>query len=234
MAVSPLFGTISEEKSTSGSNSRSIVIGSSSSSSRRREKESITSILLNGNNYAIWSRAVKVYYMGERKFRYLTDDPPAKEAKDYGDWEAEDCHIRVELWNSMEPQISAPLFYLDTAKQVWNRLVGMYSGVNNLRRTYDLHHQFFSLSIGSGSLEDYYSKFRGTCEELRVYEPISSDPQVMERQREHLEVARFLYGLSSFYDPVRSQILGERELPSLDEVFRHLRQASYSDAGSFS
>ena len=131
---------MSEEKSVSASSSSSIVTGSSSSSSRRRDRDSITSIPLNGNNYAIWSRAVKVYYMGERKFRYLTDDPPATEAKDYSDWEAENCHILVELWNSMEPQISAPLFYLDTAKQVWNRLAGMYSGVNNLRRTYDHHH----------------------------------------------------------------------------------------------
>ena len=154
---------MSEEKSAAVPNSGSIIIGSSSGSSRRREKDSITSILLNGNNYAIWSRAVKVYYMGERKFRYLTDSPPNKDAKDYSDWEAEDCHIRVELWNSMEPQISGPLFYLDSAKEVWDRVARMYSGVDNLRRTYDLHHQFFSLSLSTGSLEDYYARFRGIC-----------------------------------------------------------------------
>lgn len=57
---------------------------------------------------------------------------------------------------------------------------------------------YFLLSLGTGSLADYYSKFRGTWEELHIYEPISSDPQVMER--EGLEVARFLYGLPVSYD----------------------------------
>lgn len=95
----------------------------------------------------------------------------------------------------------------------------------NFRHLYDLHQQFFSLSLGTGSLEDYYAKFRGTCEELHTYEPISSDPQVMERQRVRLEVARFLYGLPPFFDSIRSQLLGKRDLPSLNEVFSRLHQA---------
>lgn len=49
------------------------------------------------------------------------DDPPSKEDKVYSDCEDKDAHIRVELWNSMEPQISGPLFFLDIAKQVWSR-----------------------------------------------------------------------------------------------------------------
>ena len=57
---------------------------------------------------------------------------------------------------------------------------------------------------------------------------------VMRHQRESMHVARFLSGLPSSYDPVRSQILGARNLPSLSEVFSHLRQASLSDSISVS
>lgn len=70
------FGIMCEEKSGSGSSSGSTVIGSSSSSSQHREKYSITSIPFNGNNYATWARAVKVFYTGERKYGHLTNDPP--------------------------------------------------------------------------------------------------------------------------------------------------------------
>lgn len=79
------------------SSSNSSFVGTSSSSSRSRERFSITSTLLNGNSYAIWAQAVKIYYMGEQKYSYLTADPPNKEDKQCSIWEAEDGHICVEL-----------------------------------------------------------------------------------------------------------------------------------------
>lgn len=51
------------------------VVGRLSSSSRFHERLSITSTLLNGKNYAIWEKAVEIYYLGEIQFHYLTDDP---------------------------------------------------------------------------------------------------------------------------------------------------------------
>ena len=45
-----------------------------------------------------------------------------------------------------------------------------------------------------------------------------------------MHVARFLSGLPSSFDPVKSQILGSKELPSLSEVFSRLQQASISDS----
>ncbi|XP_058180814.1 uncharacterized protein LOC131299213 [Rhododendron vialii] len=128
----------------------------------------------------------------------------------------------------MEEHIASTLVFLPTAKQVWTQAQEMYSGVNNLRRTYDLHQSFFSISQGDLSLESYYAKFRGICEELNICEPISSDVQVMRRQRERMQVARFISGTSSTYGPVRNHLLGSRDLPSLGEVFSRIRQSSVS------
>ena len=61
----------------------------------------------------------------------------------------------------MGPPISNSLMYLDTTKQVWNRAKEMFFGTGNLRRTYDLHQAFFSLSLDDMSLEDFYGKLRG-------------------------------------------------------------------------
>lgn len=173
-----------------------------SGSSRAREQLSITSTLLNGRNYVIWAKAVEVYYLGETQFHYLTDDPPAKTASTYGSWVAEHARIWVELWKSMEENIKNTLVFLPMAKLVWKQ--ELFSGLNNLRRTYDLHETFFSLELGNFLLEDYYAKFRGVCEELNICEPISSDIQIMQRQRERLQVARFLSGLPTTYNPIRS------------------------------
>ena len=50
----------------------------------------------------------------------------------------------------------------------------------------------------------------------------------MRRQRKSMDVAHFLSNLPSSYDPIRSQILGARDLPSLSEVLvmygKHLCQ----------
>ncbi|XP_058193764.1 uncharacterized protein LOC131310639 isoform X2 [Rhododendron vialii] len=214
---------------TKSASSSSAVIGSSARSSRFRERLSITSTLLNGKNYVVWAKAVEVYYLGETLYHFLTDEPPAATAATYGAWVSEDARIRSELWNSMEDHISSTLVFLPTAKQVWTQAQEMYSGVNNLRRTYDLHRSFFSISQGDLSLESYYAKFRGICEELNICEPISTDVQLMRRQRKRMQVTRFISGVSSTtYGPVSNQLLGSQDLPSLSEVFSRLRQSSVS------
>ena len=80
---------------------------------------SITSILLNGRNYAPWAKSIEVYFMGKKKLFYLADDPPITKDVTFGEWSAEDTQIRIQLWNSMESHISGSLVYLETAKQMW-------------------------------------------------------------------------------------------------------------------
>ena len=86
------------------------------------------------------------------------------------------------------------------------------------------------------SLEDYYNKFTGVCEELNIYQPISSDVKIMKKQRDSMHVAHFLSGLPKSWNPVKSQIFASPDLPSLSEVFGRLRHAtlSYSSIDPFS
>ena len=74
----------------------------------------------------------------------------------------------------MESKISCNLVFLPTTKLVWEKAKELYSGVNNLKRIYD-HQNYFSLSLSDLSLEDYYNKFKSVCEELNIYQLISSD-----------------------------------------------------------
>lgn len=122
------------------------------------------------NNYALWAKAVEVYYEGESESHFLIDDPPSDNAS----WKPWDVRIHSELWNSMEEDIARSLMFLDTTKHVCTQTQEMYSSVNNLCCTYDLDRSFFSISQGSLSLDEYYSKFRRICDELHVCEPLSS------------------------------------------------------------
>ncbi|XP_058182112.1 uncharacterized protein LOC131300317 [Rhododendron vialii] len=126
----------------------------------------------------------------------------------------------------MTEQVASTLMFCDTARAVWTQAKELYSGVNNLRRTYDLHQSFFNISQGDDSFEDYYAKFRRICNELDICEPLTTDIQVIRRQRDRIRVTRFLFGESSTFGPVGNQILGNRDLPPLSKVFSRLRQSS--------
>ncbi|XP_058190221.1 uncharacterized protein LOC131307612 [Rhododendron vialii] len=126
----------------------------------------------------------------------------------------------------MTEQVASTLMFCDTAREVWTQAQELYSGVDNLRRTYDLHQSFFNISQGDDSFEDYYAKFRRICNELDICEPLTADIQVIRRHRERMRVTRFLSGASSTFGLVGNQILGNRDLPPLSEVFSRLRQSS--------
>ena len=82
------------------------------------------------------------------------------------------------------------------------------------------------------SLEDYYNKFKGICEELNIYQPISSDVKTMKKQWDSMNIAHFLSRLPKILDPIKSQILDSQDLSSLSEVFGRLRQATLYDDSS--
>ena len=67
------------------------------------------------------------------------------------------------------------------------------------------------------------------CEELNIYQSIFSDDKIMKKQRDSMQVARFLSGLPKSLNPVKSQILASPDLPSLSEVFGRLWQATLSN-----
>ena len=84
--------------------------------------------------------------------------------------------------------------------------------------------------------KDYYNKFKGVCEELNIYQPISSNVKIIKKQRDSMQVARFLSGLPKSLNPVKSKNLASPDLPSLSEVFGRLQQATlfYSSIAPFS
>ena len=44
-----------------------------------------------------------------------------------------------------------------------------------------LHQNYFYLSLSDLSLENYYNKFKGVCEELKIYQPVSFDVKTMKK-----------------------------------------------------
>ena len=82
---------------------------------------SITSIRLNGSNYAQQAQTVEVSLLARKKFDYVIKEPPVPTDPKFADWKVEDAQIRSCLWNSMESKISCSLVFFPTAKLVWEQ-----------------------------------------------------------------------------------------------------------------
>ena len=173
-----------------------------------------------------------MFLLGRKKFDYMISEPLVSMDSKFADWRAEDAQIRSCLWNGMESKINGSLVFLPTAKLVWEQAKELYFGVNNLKQIYDLHQNYFSLSLSDLSLDNYYNKFKGVWEELNMYRLISSDVKTIKKQQDFMHVARFLSRLPKSLNPVKSQILASPNLPSLSEVFGRLRQATLSDSST--
>lgn len=126
----------------------------------------------------------------------------------------------------MEPEIATTLIHQAIVKLLWSQLCEVYSRINNLQRTYELHQAFSTIHQGTSSLETYYAQFRSICDEFSLCQSITADIKAMQTQREQIFVAHFLHSLDLAYAPVRSHLLASADVVSLSMAFSRLRQAS--------
>nr|GEW06655.1 putative Gag-polypeptide of LTR copia-type [Tanacetum cinerariifolium] len=97
---------------------------------------------LNNQNYALWTRMIRVAIGGKSKalLSHLTKEPPEKTSETYETWEQEDLIVFSWLIQNIEHIIADNLTEYPTAKALWDALVTTYSsGKDKL--------QIFNLSI---------------------------------------------------------------------------------------
>lgn len=65
-----------------------------------------------------------------------------------------------------------------------------------------------------------------------MYQPLSNNLKTMEKQRQNVDVVRFLLKLKPEYETINVQILGGSDLPSLPKVFSRIQHATLSNTSS--
>uniref|UniRef100_A0A2N9GH48 Integrase catalytic domain-containing protein n=1 Tax=Fagus sylvatica TaxID=28930 RepID=A0A2N9GH48_FAGSY len=182
---------------------------------------------LKGSNYLQWSRAVRVFLTGRGKESYLMTTKPTDATK-IPQWLQEDAQIMTWLWNSLEPEVFNNVSYLESSKDIWDTLHLMYSSEENITRIHELYQDMFSLQQGDRSVEEYFSLLQGMWDELNVYQPLSTDLQKQQKYREEFRVAKFLSGLKPDLDPIRSQILSGKDIPTVNETYARGERGGHS------
>jgi hypothetical protein len=153
------------------------------------------------------------------------------------------CNQLVSSWllNSVSPSIAQSVVFLENAIDIWNELRERFSQ-GDLIRISELQQEIYALKQDSRSVTDFYSDLKVLWEELELYLPIPTCTcrnrcacEAMRTARQNhllLHTIRFLTGLNSNFDTVKSQILLMEPLPPLNKVFslvlQHERQGNFT------
>ncbi|TXG59600.1 hypothetical protein EZV62_014173 [Acer yangbiense] len=165
----------------------------------------VTSVLLNGRNFASWSRALKLFIGGRGKVSWLLGNSPRPADNDLkvDQWDIDNYQILGWMFGSMEPQIFNMLMYHETVESLWTALTSMYAH-----------------SINEARLFELYQETR--WDEMAQYEPVSEygkTASVAVKRLDRLHTYFFLMGLKPEFEHLRTQILNSSPMPSLMDIF---------------
>ncbi|KAG5523985.1 hypothetical protein RHGRI_030852 [Rhododendron griersonianum] len=188
----------------------------------------VTSVLLNGKNFAAWSRSFRLFLGGKGKSGWLleTEKQPSVNDPKRAQWDIDNCTILGWFFNSMEEHIYNMFMYYDTAPRLWASLTQMYAHARNDIRIYELYQEISHASQETLKLSvaEFFGYLQSRWEELAQYEPMSDFPadaaSIMVKRLNRQHIYQFLMGLKkSEFENLRIQILNTSPMPSLYEVF---------------
>ncbi|KAL6576051.1 hypothetical protein OROHE_000522 [Orobanche hederae] len=195
-----------------------------------RPGDFITPARFNGANYDEWAGEIETALQARRKFGFLdgtitSPEPPCTQS----DWTT--IHAMLVSWimNTIAPEVKITLSKYKDAKRLWDNLKERFALVNGpriqqLKSAIARCEQTKTMTVAS-----YYGKLTALWEELHTHEPLitcsccnqCSAGRDHETRRANDMLHEFLMGLyTEFYGQIRSNILSQDPLPSLNRAYQ--------------
>ncbi|XP_019228961.1 PREDICTED: uncharacterized protein LOC109210044 [Nicotiana attenuata] len=152
---------------------------------------SLISLQLTGSdNYAIWSRSMRIGLLGKSKFGFVDGRyPKFKFVPDLHDlWEKVNAMVLSWIMNAVRPGSLSTVFYALNAHKVWKDLKETFDKVNR-SRVIHLHREIHTLIQGTMSVADYFSKLRDLWGLNDSYSQARSQMMIMSAVVQVAEVA---------------------------------------------
>ncbi|KAJ9567087.1 hypothetical protein OSB04_003053 [Centaurea solstitialis] len=161
----------------------------------------ITHVILKGDNYLAWARAITLSLKARRKFEFVngTISKPS-DKKNLINWETVNSMLVSWMLRSMEPKVATSIPFHDEAKPLWDYLEKRFCVANGPRLQQLRADIIECKQTKSMSIEDYYNRLMGK---------FTSD-------REEEKLHQFLIGVDDdLYAMVRTILLSQHPVTHL-------------------
>ena len=183
---------------------------------------------LTGSNYLTWSRSMKIALIAKQKLGFVNGKcvQPDMNSKEYEAWLRADSMVISWILNSISKDIVDAFLYTNTVKELWDEL-GERFGECNGPLIYQIQREIASISQGTMSVSQYYTKLKKAWDELNhlMHVPNCSrrpctcgNVKAVASILSNNQLMQFLMGLNESFDGIRSQILLLDLLPSVNKV----------------
>ncbi|CAL9016300.1 unnamed protein product [Prunus brigantina] len=193
--------------------------------------QSLVTELLNGENYATWSRSVQMALSAKNKLGFINGkfEAPSstKQPDEYESWER--CNNMILSWlaHSVAPDLASSVVFASTAHEVWEDFRERFAQ-GNAPRIYQIQKAIASHTQDTSTVAAYFTKLKSYWDELSVYRPPPTsqhtEVQAIEKQKEQDRLMQFLMGLNESYNAVRGQLLLMQSLPNVREAYNFVTQ----------
>ncbi|XP_073062030.1 uncharacterized protein [Primulina eburnea] len=200
---------------------------------------------LTGDNFASWSRAMRIALSVKNKLGFIDGSipkPADSEVNLLSAWVRNNNIVISWLLNSVSKYISASILFAESAEDIWIDLKDCFQQSNG-PRIFQLRRDLINLRQGQDPVSVYFTKIKALWEELNHFRPMCSCGKCVCNGVKNLEAyiqmdytMIFLMGLNESFTHLRSQVLLLDPLPPINRVFalvvQEERQRAIGNQGS--
>ncbi|XP_075102002.1 uncharacterized protein LOC142177411 [Nicotiana tabacum] len=117
--------------------------------------------LTGSDNYTLWRRAMIIGLLGKSKLGFVDGRFPKSrfEPELHDQWEKVNTVVLSWIMNSIRPGLLSSVLYVSDAHKVWEDLKEIFDKINGSRVLY-LHREIHSLTQGTMTIDDYFSRLK--------------------------------------------------------------------------
>ncbi|GMI95722.1 hypothetical protein HRI_003241500 [Hibiscus trionum] len=169
---------------------------------------------LNNHNYGYWETCIESYLQGQDLWEIVagtdTTPPPKENAEALRKWKIKAGRALYILKTTIEEDLLEHIRDEKTPKAAWETLAKLFSKKNEARLQL-LENELASISQGSLSIAQYFTKVKSICREISQLAP---DEKVSEARMKRI----IIHGLRPEYNGFIAAVRGWPTQPSLVEL----------------
>lgn len=191
--------------------------------------------LQGAGDYRGWKRSFEIQISSKRKLGFLNGTVTRSTTDETQGLQWDTCNDLVIAWihGNVSDNIKRSILFINSAHEIWKQLEKRFQ-LSNGSRKYKLTKELFTISQGKFKIHEYYTVVSSLWEEIdsmnvlpsvtTVADDITTLLKAIDVQKEESRLFVFLNGLDDAYSALRSQLLMQQPLPTVEAVCAMLQQ----------